>query len=72
MPSEFAPRHDLPSYTGRPTVYEFNLEGFEREGEASLPFLPSYREVKLLGIAEVCPFLYRCLIPMFISSPSLA
>ena len=35
--------------------YRSNLEEFEREGEARPPFILSYREVKLLGIAGVRP-----------------
>lgn len=70
MSSESAPRHEPPSYTDRPTVYRSNLEEFEREGEARLPFLLSYREVKLLGIAGVRPSLHPSLItrPVLISS----
>ncbi|KAM5536672.1 hypothetical protein V8D89_009600 [Ganoderma adspersum] len=57
MSSESAPRHDPPSYTDRPVVHKSNLEEFEREGEARPPFILSYREVKLLGIAGVGFFL---------------
>ncbi|PIL29712.1 MFS general substrate transporter [Ganoderma sinense ZZ0214-1] len=46
-----------PSYTDRPAVYKSNLEEFEREGEDRPPFVLSYREVKLLGIAGVGFFL---------------
>ena len=55
MSSESAPRHDPPSYSDRPVVHKSNLEEFEREGEARPPFILSYREVKLLGIAGVRP-----------------
>ncbi|KAJ2963042.1 hypothetical protein NUW54_g14304 [Trametes sanguinea] len=41
----------------RPTTYKSNLEEYEREGDVRLPFLLSYREVKLLGIAGVGFFL---------------
>ena len=53
MSSESAPRHDPPSHSDRPVVHKSNLEEFEREGEARPPFILSYREVKLLGIAGV-------------------
>ncbi|OBZ70548.1 putative metabolite transporter C2H8.02 [Grifola frondosa] len=38
-------------------TYRSGLEEYEREGDARLPFLLSYREVKLLGIAGVGFFL---------------
>lgn len=44
---------DAPSHDDRPAVHKSNLEDFEREADVRLPFLLSYREVKLLGIAGV-------------------
>ena len=48
-----AHKTDAPATEERPVVYKSNLEDFEREGDVRLPFLLSYREVKLLGIAGV-------------------
>ncbi|OSC97424.1 MFS general substrate transporter [Trametes coccinea BRFM310] len=45
------------AHSDRPTTYKSNLEEYEREGDVRLPFLLSYREVKLLGIAGVGFFL---------------
>ncbi|KAI0645989.1 MFS general substrate transporter [Trametes meyenii] len=47
----------VPPRSERPTTYKSNLEEYEREGDVRLPFLLSYREVKLLGIAGVGFFL---------------
>ncbi|KAI0330975.1 MFS general substrate transporter [Cubamyces sp. BRFM 1775] len=46
-----------PATQDRPATYKSNLEEYEREGDVRLPFLLSYREVKLLGIAGVGFFL---------------
>ncbi|KAI0355769.1 MFS general substrate transporter [Trametes cingulata] len=46
-----------PTHSDRPTTYKSNLEEYEREGDARYPFLLSYRELKLLGIAGVGFFL---------------
>ncbi|EJF65579.1 MFS general substrate transporter [Dichomitus squalens] len=56
MSSDSAPRHDAPPHDP-PPVYKSNLEEFEREGDSRLPFLLTYREMKLLGIAGVGFFL---------------
>ncbi|KAI0744308.1 major facilitator superfamily domain-containing protein [Daedaleopsis nitida] len=48
---------DAPSHEDRPAVHKSKLEDFEREADVRLPFLLSYREVKLLGIAGVGFFL---------------
>ncbi|CDO72508.1 hypothetical protein BN946_scf184980.g49 [Trametes cinnabarina] len=45
------------AHSDRPTTYKSNLEEYEREGDVRLPFLLSYRELKLLGIAGVGFFL---------------
>ncbi|KAI0630080.1 MFS general substrate transporter [Trametes polyzona] len=44
-------------HSDRPTTFKSNLEEYEREGDVRYPFLLSYREVKLLGIAGVGFFL---------------
>ena len=70
MSSELAPRHDAPSHDDPPPVYKSNLEEFEREGNPRLPFLLTYREVKLLGIAGVRPSIYPVTRPLLIPRPS--
>ncbi|KAI0665884.1 MFS general substrate transporter [Trametes maxima] len=47
----------VPPHPEHPTAHKSNLEEYEREGDVRLPFLLSYREVKLLGIAGVGFFL---------------
>ena len=54
-----AHKTDAPANEERPVVYKSNLEDFEREGDVRLPFLLSYREVKLLGIAGVRPSVHH-------------
>ena len=72
MSAEPAPAQAPPSYEDQqPAVHHSNLEDFEREADVRLPFLLSYREVKLLGIAGVRPL--PCLVtrPLFTFPPPL-
>ncbi|RPD54408.1 MFS general substrate transporter [Lentinus tigrinus ALCF2SS1-7] len=55
--TESAQKPEAPANEEQPVVYKSNLEDFEREADVRLPFLLSYREVKLLGIAGVGFFL---------------
>ncbi|KAI8992884.1 MFS general substrate transporter [Trametes punicea] len=57
MSTPVSPEHSAPAHPDRPTTYKSNLEEYEREGDVRLPFLLSYRELKLLGIAGVGFFL---------------
>ncbi len=50
-----AHKSEAPANDEQHVVHKSNLEDFEREGEVRYPFLLSYREVKLLGIAGVRP-----------------
>ncbi|RDX42221.1 hypothetical protein OH76DRAFT_138326 [Lentinus brumalis] len=52
-----AHKSEAPANDEQHVVHKSNLEDFEREGEVRYPFLLSYREVKLLGIAGVGFFL---------------
>ncbi|KAI0762151.1 MFS general substrate transporter [Trametes elegans] len=51
------PERSAPAHSDHPPTHKSNLEEYEREGDVRLPFLLSYREVKLLGIAGVGFFL---------------
>ncbi|KAI0820053.1 MFS general substrate transporter [Trametes gibbosa] len=51
------PEPSAPVHSNHPTTYKSNLEEYEREGDVRRPYLLSYREVKLLGIAGVGFFL---------------
>lgn len=50
-----AHKSEAPANDEQHVVHKSNLEDFEREGDVRYPFLLSYREVKLLGIAGVRP-----------------
>ncbi|KAH9859129.1 MFS general substrate transporter [Lenzites betulinus] len=52
-----ASQSPAPVHSDRPTTFKSNLEDYEREGDVRHPYLLSYREVKLLGIAGVGFFL---------------
>ncbi|KAI0699865.1 MFS general substrate transporter [Cerioporus squamosus] len=52
-----AHKSEVPTNEEQHVVHKSNLEDFEREGYVRYPFLLSYREVKLLGIAGVGFFL---------------
>ncbi|KAI0369643.1 MFS general substrate transporter [Pilatotrama ljubarskyi] len=57
MAAPARPEVTSPAHLDRPTTYKSNLEEYERESGGRYPFLLSYRELKLLGIAGVGFFL---------------
>ena len=63
-PAELAPAVQ----DGHAAAHHSKLEEFEREHNPRYPFMLSYREVKLLGIAGVRPSIVVVTRPVFMSS----